>query len=284
MSETPSTLYSIVLSMTAEQSGYLPKTHGKLLHGAFYNIIRTIDPDLSEMLHVDDGKPPFTVSPLHGLGKPHNNRFRISSGRKVWLRITLFGDMLLHSFLPYFTKGESTIHVGAIRFNLLEIHTSSKNHKYADICNTAALFAQWQTEQITPQKRKIELAFRTPTAFGIRRLSDESARRPVYLFPDPSLVFSELARYWDNLWGSDSQEIITHFAQDYIFTTKYRLKTALLDFKSFKQVGFVGEVAYQIEVDADESLTRQVNLLADLAFYTGIGSRTGMGMGQVSRR
>jgi CRISPR-associated endoribonuclease Cas6 len=50
-----------------------------------------------------------------------------------------------------------------------------------------------------------------------------------------------------------------------------------------KQVGFAGRVAFELLGENDEPLARHLNRLADLAFYTGVGSKTTQGMGQVGR-
>ena len=56
----------------------------------------------------------------------------------------------------------------------------------------------------------------------------------------------------------------------------------MLRFRHSPQVGFVGRVTYRLMAE-DDAARCQLNALADLAFYSGVGMKTTMGMGQ-SRR
>jgi CRISPR-associated endoribonuclease Cas6 len=45
----------------------------------------------------------------------------------------------------------------------------------------------------------------------------------------------------------------------------------------------VGRVTYHLKDRQNWEMHRQLNLLADFAFYSGVGAKTAMGMGQVRR-
>jgi CRISPR-associated endoribonuclease Cas6 len=57
----------------------------------------------------------------------------------------------------------------------------------------------------------------------------------------------------------------------------------MLEFGSYRQIGFAGECTYEFATDAPGELKRQVSLLADFAFHAGVGYKTTMGMGQAMR-
>jgi len=63
----------------------------------------------------------------------------------------------------------------------------------------------------------------------------------------------------------------------------HSIHTRMVDFGSYKLLGFVGNVRYLLPEDMHEILRRTINCLADYAFYAGVGYRTTMGMG-VCRR
>lgn len=57
----------------------------------------------------------------------------------------------------------------------------------------------------------------------------------------------------------------------------------MYEYRRSKQVGFTGRVTFEILDKEAADPIKHLNRLADLAFYTGVGSKTTMGMGQVSR-
>lgn len=79
-----------------------------------------------------------------------------------------------------------------------------------------------------------------------------------------------------------------YLEDDGIIVTDYELKAHHVHFTTHLQCGFVGTCTYQVrgldeKTSSEGALTirQQVALLAQLAFYTGIGYKTAMGLGQV---
>jgi len=101
--------------------------------------------------------------------------------------------------------------------------------------------------------------------------------------PDPPLVFGQLADYWDNLTGSDTRDAIRLFCAENVVIARYSLETHMYQCRRSKQVGFTGKAAFEILEKEAADMIRYLNRLADLAFYTGVGSKTTQGMGQVNR-
>ncbi|MFQ5420018.1 MAG: CRISPR system precrRNA processing endoribonuclease RAMP protein Cas6, partial [Anaerolineae bacterium] len=108
--------------------------------------------------------------------------------------------------------------------------------------------------------------------------------RNMYVLPDPSFVFHTLAGYWDDLAGDTQQEDIKLFAAKSVVISHLNIKSIMLRFAKSPQIGFVGQVMFKILDETDQVMIRHLNRLADLAFYTGIGSKTPMGMGQLLRK
>lgn len=133
----------------------------------------------------------------------------------------------------------------------------------------------------------IQLHFRTPTAFSMR----SSPHRQMHILPDPPLVFGQLADYWDRLSegtlgtppGRDTRDTVRLFCAENVVVARYNLDTHMYEYRRSKQVGFTGRVTFEILDKEAADPIKHLNRLADLAFYTGVGSKTTMGMGQVSR-
>src|SRR5437763_14743912 len=83
-------------------------------------------------------------------------------------------------------------------------------------------------------------------------------------------------------------ERIEQYAQDEgIVIADYDLKPHIVKFTTHWQPGFIGTCAYELRgpdepVSEENPLTvkQQVMLLAKMAFYTGLGYKTAMGMGR----
>jgi CRISPR-associated endoribonuclease Cas6 len=82
-----------------------------------------------------------------------------------------------------------------------------------------------------------------------------------------------------------------YLEQDGIIIADYDLKTHHVHFTTHEQRGFLGTCIYQLrgsdEQTSPESpltLHQQIALLAQLAFYSGVGYKTAMGLGQARLR
>jgi CRISPR-associated endoribonuclease Cas6 len=107
-------------------------------------------------------------------------------------------------------------------------------------------------------------------------------------------VFPGLARRWEDiappeLIGMVQKESIERYIEDDgIIIVDYDLKTHRLKFTTHQQQGFIGLCRYHLRSSAAEkpsctalTVRQQILLLAQLAFYCGVGYKTSMGMGRV---
>ena len=278
-------LYALVIRLAAEKSGTLRATHGHLAHGAFFEILRQVDPGISEALHNISGRKPFTISPLHDFGHGRQGKLPVKAGQEGWLRVTLLDPLLFHTFIDYFLQPTSrpTIHLDHIPFHVSEILGTAGSHPLAGADSLAGLYQRWNEadtdQQTIPQT--IHLHFHTPTAFS--RRDPNLPRRHMHVLPDPYFVFGELAGAWDRLTGSETKKTVQQFTIERVAVARHNIQTHMYHFRRSKQVGFTGRVTYEVLGEVDPTLVQHLNRLADLVFYTGVGSKTTMGMGQVFR-
>ena len=282
-------LYALIIRLVATQNGRLRATQGHLAHAAFLNILHQVDPAISAAIHDLHGRKPFTISPLEGFGKPHKGQIQLKAGQEGWLRVTLLDPVLFQTFISYFLQGghRPTIMLENMTFHVSEILSTPGSHPLAGYDSLQALYARWQTTTEPPHHstthppdhQTIQLTFRTPTAFSMR----SSPFRYMHILPDPALVFGQLADYWDTLTGSETRDAVRVFCAEGVVVARYNIETHMYQYSRSKQVGFTGCVTYKI-LDKDAiSMIQHLNRLADLAFYTGVGSKTTMGMGQLRR-
>jgi len=106
------------------------------------------------------------------------------------------------------------------------------------------------------------------------------------VLPLPELVFDSLARQWNSLapvpLQIDRQALRTYTDQHVVIKRLESLHTQMLHFAKAPQVGFVGRVSFGLMGDNDIARL-YLNMLADFAFYAGVGMKTTMGMGQCRR-
>lgn len=272
-------LYALMIRLTATHNGRLRTTQGHLAHAAFLNIVQQVDPALSAALHDKNGRKPFTLSPLHGFGHGHKGQLTIEAGQSGWLRVTLLDPTLFQTFIRYFLEGRRppTLRLEQMQFAISEILSTHGSHPLAGSSSLAALEAKWVGVAQPPTT--IPLTFRTPTAFSLRH----AAFRHMHILPDPPLVFGELASYWDQLTNSQTKEAVREFAAFGVAVSRHDIASHMYQYGQSKQVGFCGDVVFKVLDDTNPTMTAYLNLLADLAFYTGVGSKTTQGMGQVAR-
>ena len=278
-------LYALIIRLTAADSGTLPATAGRLAHAAFFNILEQADPVLAEALHDMEGRKPFTISPLRGFRRKGKSRLEVPAGRAGWLRVTLLDPVLFQSFIGHFLAGPvtATIRLGDLDFQVTEILSNGESHFLAGTANLAGLRERWEEAPVTRASRKVALNFGSPTVFSIR--NPDTPFRLMQVLPVPAVFFREVARYWDDLTGDETREAVEAYAEDAVAVARHKIHTRMFRYRHNRlQVGFSGKVTYEILDKENASMIRHLNRLADLAFFTGVGSKTTMGMGQVYRR
>jgi CRISPR-associated endoribonuclease Cas6 len=282
MTQSPD-LYALIIRLTAAQSGQLRASAGRLSHAAFLDILRQVDPDVAQQLHDTNGRKPFTISPLHGFGHRRKGVYHIGAGQEGWLRLTLLDPALFHTFIAYFLQGapQTAVRLNKMSFQVSEILSTPGSHALAGTDSIDDLINRWQTAVLSRDHRTIHLSFSSPTAFAIR---DGRSTRRSHVLPDPYFVFGELANRWDTLTGSETKEAVRQYVSEHMVVARHNIKTHMVQFGRGRQVGFTGRVAYQSLDKENDDMLRHLNRLADFAFYSGVGSKTTMGMGQVMRR
>lgn len=273
-------LYSIVLTLVPARQATVRATMGHQAHAAFLRTVREADAALAEVLHTPNlPLRPFTVSPLRGVGRAHDERVHLSPERDCWLRFTVLYPPIFQQFMSRFLRTESRplIRLGQAHLLIKEILTTPGSHPWAGYTSWAQLATQAQPDE------EITLEFSSPTAFGF---GQKEWGKKVIVLPDPDPVFGSLMRSWNLLappsLGLDREALMAYVREHVVIKRLQGLRTRMLRFSKSPQVGFLGRVTYGLMMP-DGEIRRQLNMLASLAFYTGVGMKTAQGMGQVRR-
>jgi CRISPR-associated endoribonuclease Cas6 len=112
----------------------------------------------------------------------------------------------------------------------------------------------------------IELQFLSPTSF--------KQNKNVQTFPLPELVFNSLHRRW-NTFAPEQYQLPDCEWNAYV--SAYELKTYALKMEGGAEIGAQGWASYRFQ---DLEIARIATVLANFAFFAGVGRKTSMGMGQ----
>ena len=262
-------LYSISMTLKTRAESVMPVAHGHHAHAFFLNLIKASDPSMAKEFHDSEGAKPFTLSPLQGKFTNTRNQLTLMPRARYCMGLTfLRGDAFAHFLDGSLKWGNKTVKLGPAKFRIDGIDTINKStpamsfQSYQDILNSASA---------NPQ---IELEFLSPTTF-------RSGGHNV-MFPEPELVFGSYLNKWQAFSPIKINSSLSAWF-DKVLVARYRLQTHILDFGSYKEVGFTGKCRFELGKDFPEEITRMVNALADFALYCGTGAKTTMGMGQTRR-
>ncbi|MCS6828360.1 MAG: CRISPR system precrRNA processing endoribonuclease RAMP protein Cas6 [Caldilinea sp.] len=138
------------------------------------------------------------------------------------------------------------------------------------------LLAATQLTRLEELERQVTLEFASPTAFKSKEMTV-----PV---PLPGLVFGSLVERWNAFSPVTLSPEMRRYGEEAMAISRYRLESFPVASKDGAQrIGGVGRVTYRA-LAGDRYWLGVMNMLADFAFYSGVGSQTVTGMGQVRRR
>lgn len=287
------TLYASVVKLVATADGFIPATQGRLAHAAFLDLIRAVDPALAEALHASNQRKPFTVSPLQGVGQAREGQIKVKAGQEVWLRFTLLGSELFATFTRYLLSPLSLVgrgagseglnlRLGELEFTISEVLTTPGSHPWAGYTSLSDLCRGWQSAPLAGPAWQIGLELASPTVFS--RGSRDGLGKQMDPFPSPAMLFGSLAAAWnEHLPIPLDKPAIRAYAEETVVVGLYRLESRMFRYWGQPQIGATGIITYLLQDRQNQELGRALNLLADFAFYSGVGYKTTMGMGQVRR-
>ncbi len=265
----------------------LPATAGRAIYSLVLGAIAQVDPKLAERLHASGSQPRqpvrFTTSPLQGPLTPTagGRSVRLDPQGEYWLRVTGLdrevSEQLLELCETLPARGQQWELLG-VPLEVVGATAKPEEHPWAAQIAYADLYRRWVVECPRPPRR-LGLQFLSPTTFRKGKRN--------FPFPLPRLVFLTLAEKWNAFspvhLGADLHEVIDGAVE----LARYELRTRVLRFPHGPETGFVGRCEYRLLLDRTtaegDTIGRLLHLLADFAFFAGVGAKTAMGMGQTRR-
>ncbi|MBD1835385.1 CRISPR system precrRNA processing endoribonuclease RAMP protein Cas6 [Cyanobacteria bacterium FACHB-472] len=250
------TLYSLVVELAAADRGHIPPTLSRALHGLVMNWLNLGNPQIADSVHASQ-ESPLSLSGLLGNRRPRGTQ----AGDNFYFRVCLLDGSLMEPLLVGIEKwGTQPLVLGQFAFALRSIYTLPGTHRLAGS-------ADYRLLANTPQTTiDIELNFLSPTSF--------KQSRGIQPFPLPELVFGSLLRRWN---AFAPEELNFPAVEWEGLVSAYELKTYALKMEGGSEIGSQGWVRYRFP-NAEQA--KLATVLAHFAFFSGVGRKTSMGMGQ----
>ena len=259
---------SLMFKLKSVNSARLPVSHGRLLHAAVLDLVRSRSNEASTIMH-DSITKNFSVSLLHLYKESVDNTYLIQPGETAWLRVSVIGEEFVRLLLSA-PKGFE-IRVGPAEFTIEQIISSQAEHKDAGI---TTLEAMEEGCREMPVMHMLTVNFLTPTTFKVFDAD--------YPFSKPELVFGSLAKRWNSFSEGITFDVekVKEIA-GYLIPENWTGETKRVNVSPQRgSTGFVGKFTYNLKLLPPEYRTIFI-LLAEFAVFLGVGRLTGQGWGRV---
>jgi CRISPR-associated endoribonuclease Cas6 len=303
-------LYALLLKLRPLERGTIMPFSGELVHGAWMNWLREVAPDVAQQLHEGNKRRPFTCSSLQFpyaqdrilQAQKENVHLPLDPEKTYTVRLTLLdGQLFPLLYTIIMGKNELTarttprpfMQIGKQSFLLEEVISHADDPSgWTGFTTCEDLVEQVKTKYLK-RDQPLEMEFASITAFSrvrysVGRHSNHYARLPL-----PSYVFGGLAIRWQEIAPPALKHVVqperiqTFIETEGIVIDDYQLQAHKAHFVQHVQPGFVGSCCYllrgpdeRLAAGGPLTLRQQILLLSWLAFYTGVGYKPTMGMGQ----
>lgn len=272
-------LFALVLDLRAAGSGSLPLYPGHQMQALFLQLLAAINPGLAAELHADThGARSYTIAPLR-LPRSRGDTVMVAAGDQVALRVTLLDGAIFGPFTNALLQQSvhPTLRLGNVPFTLAEVRGTAGSDPWAG-------FADWEAlvSGAAPVPT-LTLEFATPTAVsqGTDVAAGGRERPRVQLLPFAPAIFGSLARRWNDLAPTRFELDAVKIAAETALVSDYELRSSTVQMGTSTVKGFSGWVRYEVRGNSEQQ--RLLALLADAAFYLGVGAKTARGMGLCRR-
>lgn len=269
-------LVSLVLTLAPPKPLPAPGHLGRAVHALLLRLIQAEAPALAEAIHNTHTSKPFTCSTLIGgeiQETPAERLYR--PAEPAWLRFTGLNEAVAAHLLRLEAAPPDTVELDGHTFIVQSATTDPEAHPWANKTSYEALGTPYLLAHRPPSFR-LSLEFASPTTFR-----SQGRSRPV---PMPDWVFGSLLDRWNAFSRIQVAQEMRRFADECVVMSKYRLRTRAIPLKNrVVQMGCVGWADY-VCLNRDKYWASMLNLMADYAFYSGVGYQTTVGLGQVQRK
>jgi CRISPR-associated endoribonuclease Cas6 len=305
-----SRLYALLLHMRPREGGHtLMPFSGDLVHAAFLNWMHSSAPEVAAWLHEGNKRRLFTCSSLQFPLPPtrmreaekKNIHLPLQAEKKYTVRITLLLDelfpLLYEAFMRFDMHSSAGqrqpfMQLGKQSLLLQEVIVTDDASSWCGSTTLDTLIKEVQALPVV-HIHPLTLEFSSLTTFNRSNQRTKIYGNHYAMVPLPLYIFPMLANRWCEFAPPEYAKMIQrerieqYILDDGMIIYDYDLQTHWVTFTNHPQRGFVGTCTYHlyqskdpITPEAPLTIRQQILLLARFAFYSGIGYKTAMGMGQ----
>lgn len=269
-----SDLVSLVITVRPAQPVTVPGHLGGAAYALLLRWISAVDPALAARWHDDDGLKPFTCSTLVGARRMDRNLRSLSPQQTYWLRMTSLDPEISATLIATRDNPPPMVEFNGIQFPVEQMTTDAALHPWAGESTYEALAAPYLLAR-EQAPRRLALSYVSPVGFRQHEMT--------LAIPLPGLVFGGLADRWNAFSPIAISPEARRYGEECVAMNSFQLRSRALPMKSgAPQVGAVGKASY-VAVRYDRYWMGVLGMLADFAFYAGVGRLTTVGMGQARR-
>lgn len=263
---------AVVYRLRAENSAWLPLTHGRFMHAAFFAALHELSPELSAYVHDHMNSKPFTVSELilpRQKIKKDANAWKIYPGTILHWRVTGLNEMMLQA-MSAIPSGYG-IQVGKLQLSVEKVLMGPSEHQEAGVLDEDELIAHCLE---VPDIQEITFRFLSPVSF---RYFEQD-----YPWPLPEYVFASLADKWNQnrMPFQLERDEIRQEAKNFL-PGEWRGQSRRIFFTPSRGVlAFEGSFSYGLPQAMPLERRQMYLMLAQYAVFAGVGRMTAQGMGQ----
>ena len=242
----------------------LPHPCAHLVHAAILDMVRSLDVGVSAYMHEEAQVKPFTVSTMRNGTDNDGYSLRLAKDSECHIRVTALNRHVFEAVSGPIIAYSNLF--GTIRLNGQEfaIDHASTDKPDGEISSFSELWRDCFSSVI--------MDFISPTTFRRKGLNVP--------LPDPQLVYGSLWQKWQAFSGIDVDEMVYASMIDSLVVSRADIHTSIWKFPQVTLKGFVGNVQFELVKNDSTDAKRLFAALSRLAFYSGVGYKTTMGMGQ----
>ena len=263
---TQKSVYALVLRLTVGSLFKLHVDNGRLVHAAFLDMIRSIDPVLSQTLHSANERKPYTTSPVWGAGS------LLKEGDEAFVRLTMLDPTLSGHFVQKFWLYGSAqrFELAGVPFAVTHVHITPEGHARAGMFPIQPLGSD-------DVKRIVRVDFLTPTAFSRNHGNQTKFETAM----QPRELWNYARRQWEMAGGDSPGRVFDDWVEAHTEVLRMNTQRYWVDFPRFKIPGIVGYGVYKLaHCDPDEPNARWWRHFARFMPFSSLGAKTTMGLGQ----
>jgi CRISPR-associated endoribonuclease Cas6 len=280
--------YSIVLNLLPHQPFNPSEVTGERLQAVILQLIGQVDPDLAAELHDGNELRQYAIAVIRPKLFLPRRREQPAPVRELMVRVASLDDRVYPAIAAWglrLSERPAQLKLEHVELQVARILvTSQSGEPWAGYATFDQLL-----QRASDRDALIQLEFATPVCFRQGSLDEP--------LPLPRHVFGAMARRWNAAFqnqlplpleipgeAGSPEGLLQWIEQHLVLTHPFQFRSGVLDEGSGRKVtGFVGRATYRIIGNPGPAFVYFINLLADAAFFMGLGKKTSRGCGMTRR-